>query len=183
MTTPAENKLLIADPFLNDENFIRTVIYLCNHNEEGSFGLILNRPFEFTLNEMVTGLETFDIPVFVGGPVGLDTIHFLHDYHELIPDSQRLSDKVSWGGDFETVKSLLLEGRIEAEHMKFFLGYSGWSPGQLQTEIDEKTWIVAEPSDNIIFNVPADDVWKQSLKWLGGEYEQMINYPIDPRLN
>ena len=85
MIQPRENTLLIADPFLKDDNFIRSVIYLCSHNEEGSFGLVLNKLFDFTLNNLVSGFESFEIPVFVGGPVALDTIHFLHQYQEPTP--------------------------------------------------------------------------------------------------
>ena len=183
MIQPKENILLIADPFLKDDNFIRSVIYLCSHSEEGSFGLMLNKLFDFTLNNLVSGFESFEIPVFVGGPVALDTIHFLHQYPNLIPDSKQLDDNLAWGGDFETLKSLIISGAIDIHKIKFFIGYSGWSAGQLQNEIKEKTWITSEVTQTIIFDVPTSLIWKQSVINLGGEFEQLANYPIDPQLN
>jgi putative transcriptional regulator len=183
MIQPKENTLLIADPFLKDDNFIRSVIFLCNHNEEGSFGLVLNKLFDFTLNNLVSGVELFDIPVFVGGPVALDTIHFLHQYPDLIPDCQKLDEDLGWGGDFETIKSLINSGDIDIHKIKFFIGYSGWSAGQLEDEIKEKTWITSSATRNIIFDVPENNIWKKSIINLGGEYEQLANYPIDPQLN
>jgi putative transcriptional regulator len=180
---PKENTILIADPFLKDDNFIRSVIYLCSHNEEGSFGLVLNKIFDYTLNNLVSGFESFDIPVFVGGPVALDTIHFLHQYPDLIPDCQKLDEDLAWGGDFETIKSLIISGDIDIRKIKFFIGYSGWSGGQLQQEIEEKTWITSLVKRSIIFDTPPNQIWKQSVVNLGGEFEQMANYPIDPQLN
>jgi putative transcriptional regulator len=131
MIQPKENTLLIADPFLKDDNFIRSVIYLCSHNDEGSFGLVLNKLFDFTLNNLVSGFESFEIPVYVGGPVALDTIHFLHQYPDLVPDCQQLDENLAWGGDFETIKTLIISGAIDIHKIKFFIGYSGWSAGQL----------------------------------------------------
>ena len=183
MIQPKENTILIADPFLKDDNFIRSVIFLCSHNEEGSFGLVLNKLFDFTLNNLVSGIESLDIPVFVGGPVALDTIHFLHQYPDLVPDCQQLDENLAWGGDFETIKSLLISGEIDMHKIKFFIGYSGWSAGQLENEIEEKTWITSVVTRKIIFNVPTNEIWKQSVVNLGGDFEQMANYPIDPQLN
>ena len=85
-----EDILLIADPFLKDANFMRTVVYICRHSEDGSFGFVLNKIFEQTLDELINGLEGFPVPVYSGGPVQPDTIHFLHQYPELIPGSYRI---------------------------------------------------------------------------------------------
>ncbi len=183
MIQPKENILLIADPFLKDDNFIRSVIYLCSHSEEGGFGLMLNKLFDFTLNNLVSGFESFEIPVFVGGPVALDTIHFLHQYPDLVPNCKQLDDNLAWGGDFETIKTLIISGAIDIHKIKFFIGYSGWSAGQLQNEIEEKIWITSEVTQTIIFDVPTSLIWKQSVINLGGEFEQLANYPIDPQLN
>ena len=106
MTNPNQNTLLIADPFLKDENFVRSVIYLCRHNHEGSFGLALNKLSDYFLNELISDLDFVNIPVYIGGPVGLDTIHFLHQLPELIPNSQPLDDDIFWGGDFDILKKL-----------------------------------------------------------------------------
>src|SRR5690242_6684304 len=88
MTELAPGILLIADPFLKDPNFMRTVVFICEHQPEGSFGFVLNKLYDHTLDELIGAMEGFRIPVFSGGPVQVDTIHFLHQYPDLIPGGQ-----------------------------------------------------------------------------------------------
>lgn len=183
MIEPGQHTLLIADPFLKDPNFLRTVVYLCRYGDEGSFGFVLSKLLNPTLDEFINGLEGTSIRVFYGGPVQPDTVHYIHQYPELIPDSIRISDSISWGGNFETVKQLILNGKINPSKIKFFLGYSGWEKGQLENELLEKSWLTATANRKLVFETPPDDVWKESLRHLGGQYEQIINYPIDPQLN
>ena len=183
MIEPAQDILLIADPFLKDPNFMRTVVYMCRHSEEGSFGFVLNKIFNQTLDELIKGLDGIKIPVYYGGPVQTDTVHYIHQYPDLIPDCYKISDEIFWGGDFETVKMLLKNNQIDPEKIKFFIGYSGWEKDQLNNELTEKSWLTATATRNIVFNTPSDNVWKESLKHLGGKYEMLINFPIDPQLN
>lgn len=175
--------LLIADPFLKDPNFMRTVVFLCEHQEEGSFGFVLNRSYDYTLNELVSGLEDLKIPVFYGGPVQIDTIHFLHQYPDLIPGGYEITDGIYWGGDFETAINLIRNQEIDLHRIRFYIGYSGWGSGQLSDELKEKTWLTVQANRKIIFHKETDEIWKDSLRLLGGEYEMMINFPIDPQLN
>jgi len=183
MIEPAAGTLLIADPFLKDPNFARTVIFLCEHQPEGSFGFVLNKLFGQTIDELITGLEGYPIPVYCGGPVQLDTIHFLHQYPDLIPDSVKVNEDVYWGGNFETVTAMIKTGTIDLKKIKFFIGYSGWGNEQLNTELEEKSWLTVTATRNLIFNTQHTDVWKKSLQHLGGDYELLINYPSDPQLN
>ncbi|MCW5916481.1 MAG: YqgE/AlgH family protein [Ferruginibacter sp.] len=183
MIVPSQHTLLIADPFLKDPNFMRTVIYMCRHEEEGSFGFVLNKLFKPTLDEFINGLEGTSIPVYYGGPVQPDTVHFIHLYPKLIPDSIPVSEEISWGGNFEVVKQWLLDGKINPEKIKFFIGYSGWEKGQLEDELAEHSWLTATATRKLVFETGPEDVWKESLRHLGGKYEQIINYPIDPQLN
>ena len=175
--------LLIADPFLKDPNFMRTVVFLCEHQEEGSFGFVLNRSYEYTLNELVTGLDDLKIPVFYGGPVQIDTIHFLHQYPDLIPGGYEITDGIFWGGEFETAINLIRNKEIDPQRIRFYIGYSGWGSGQLSDELKEKSWLTVQANRKIIFHKKADEIWKDSLRLLGGDYEMMINFPIDPQLN
>jgi putative transcriptional regulator len=183
MIKPAPGILLIADPFLKDPNFLRTVVFLCEHKEEGSFGFVLNRKYENTLNELIPGLDDLKLPVFYGGPVQMDTIHFLHQYPDEIPGSEEVMKGVYWGGDFETVVIMLKNGSIHPDKIRFYIGYSGWSDGQLNTELEEKSWLTVEGTRKLIFHRNYEEIWKDSLKQLGGDYEMMINFPIDPQLN
>ena len=87
MVDPGPGILLIAEPFLKDPNFIRTVVLLCDHQDEGSLGFVINREFRHTLDELMNDAEELKLPVFYGGPVQMDTIHFLHQYPDKIPGS------------------------------------------------------------------------------------------------
>ena len=107
MIEPGPGILLIADPFLKDPNFLRTVVFLCEHREEGSFGFVLNRQYENTLDELIPELNEQKIPVFYGGPVQQDTIHFLHQYPDDIPGGVEVVKGVWWGGDFEKLVELI----------------------------------------------------------------------------
>jgi putative transcriptional regulator len=176
-------KLLIADPFLRDPNFMRSVVFICEHKDEGSFGFVLNRKFEQNLGELITGIETADFPVYYGGPVQIDTLHFLHQRPDLIDGGAIVADNIFWGGDFETVIQLIKNDRITNHDIRFFIGYSGWGEGQLEEEMKTKSWITGEGTRKIIFPANVDNTWKDALKQLGGEYVQMTNYPIDPQLN
>jgi putative transcriptional regulator len=113
----------------------------------------------------------------------MNTIHFLHRYPELIQGGVEVMKGVYWGGEFEAVVELINSGKADPEKIRFYIGYSGWSPGQLQTEMDEKTWLTVDAARKLIFHPNAEEIWKESLKHLGGEFEMMINFPIDPQLN
>jgi putative transcriptional regulator len=183
MIEPGPGILLIADPFLKDPNFLRTVVFLCEHREEGSFGFVLNRRYENTIDELIPELEGHKIPVFYGGPVQIDTIHFLHQYPVEIPGGQEILKGVFWGGDFDAVVNLIKNEDINKDKIRFYIGYSGWGEGQLAIEMKEKTWLTVKSTRKLIFHPDHDAIWKDALKHLGGDYEMMVNFPIDPQLN
>ncbi len=183
MVDPAAGILLIADPFLKDPNFIRTVILLCEHQKDGSLGFVINKQIEQTIDELISDMEGLKLPVYYGGPVQMNTIHFLHQYPQLIPDSVKVNNEIYWGGNFETVAALIRNNSIDPAKIKFFVGYSGWSNGQLAGEMEEKSWLTVAATSSLTFETPHADIWKESLRHLGGKYEELVNYPIDPQLN
>jgi len=183
MIEPSAGILLIADPFLKDPNFLRTVVLICDHKEEGSFGFVLNREYENTLDELIPQLEDFKFPVYYGGPVQIDTLHFLHQYPEAIPGSFEICKGIYWGGDFDMVVDLIKNKKIQPNKIRFFVGYSGWSNGQLVSELNEKSWLTVKAIRKLVFHKKVDEIWKDSLKHLGGDFEMLINFPIDPQLN
>lgn len=183
MDTPGPGTLLIAEPFLKDPNFMRTVVFLCDHQDEGSFGFVINKVYDHTLDELMNDLDELKLPVYYGGPVQMDTIHFLHQYPELIPGSYEVLDGIYWGGDFETVVSLIKEGSIDTTKIRFYIGYSGWGSGQLTDELKEKSWLTAKATRKLVFHRKVDEVWKDALRHLGGDFEMMANFPTDPQLN
>lgn len=162
---------------------MRTVVFLTEHRTDGSIGFVVNRQYENTLDELMPEIEGHKLPVYYGGPVQMNTVHFLHRYPEEIPGGVEVMKGVYWGGDFDAVVALINSGVAEASRIRFFIGYSGWSNGQLETEMEEKTWLTVEATRQLVFHENAEEIWKDSLKHLGGEYEMMINFPIDPQLN
>ena len=183
MIDPASGRLLIANPHLDDPNFLRTVVFLFEHDLNGTFGFVLNRKLDYAIGELVPELSDFELPVFEGGPVGLNTLHFLHQYPNQIPGGKEVADGVYWGGDFEEMVKVVNSRTIDNSKIRFFLGYSGWDQGQLDMEMDEKTWIVSFAFREFIFHHDVKELWKDVLKKMGGEYELILNAPIDPQLN
>ncbi|MBS1946168.1 MAG: YqgE/AlgH family protein [Bacteroidetes bacterium] len=183
MESPAPGVLLIADPFLRDPNFLRTVVFLCDHQQEGSFGFVLNKKYNHTLEELINGADGLNIPVYYGGPVQVDTLHFLHYCPKEIPGGNEIKDGVYWGGNFETAIEQIKMGKVDKSKIRFFIGYSGWANGQLAEELKEKSWLTVMSSRKLIFHKKINEIWKDALRQLGGDYEMMINFPIDPQLN
>lgn len=162
---------------------MRTVVFLCEHQDEGSFGFVLNKSYDYTLDQLISGLEDLKIPVFQGGPVQMDTVHFLHQCPDKITGGYEIIDGVFWGGNFETAIELIRSGEIGLNKIRFYIGYSGWGSGQLADELKEKSWLTVQASHKLVFHKRTDEIWKDSLRHLGGEYEIMANFPIDPQLN
>lgn len=175
--------LLISDPFLQDPHFSRTVVLICEHQPVGSFGLVLNQPMNLLLSDIVPAAPDLQLPVLCGGPVANDTLHFIHRRPDLLQDSIRLKGDIAWNGDFFQIIHYLKSGKLEEADILFFLGYSGWGEGQLQHELQEKTWITSDISNSLLFETEPKARWQNALLEMQGEYVQMANYPIDPQLN
>ncbi|MBD8489315.1 YqgE/AlgH family protein [Echinicola sp. CAU 1574] len=182
--TPKSGHLLISEPFLQDENFVRSVVLLCESNEKGAFGLVLNKLSILKIRDLLDELDFLDIEVFVGGPVEQNTLHFIYKGSPMIEGSIELAKDLYWGGDFDELVMKYKTGQIDLNNFRFFIGYSGWSEGQLESELTENTWIVCERVDSqAIFEASPDDLWRVALRNMGGDFQVLANYPIDPRLN
>ena len=173
--------ILLAEPFMKDENFKRTVILLCEHNLEGSFGLVLNKKLELKVNDVLPEFPSIDINLYAGGPVGLDSLHFIHTYGELIEGSIPVRDEVYWSGNFEQVKMLFETQSIDPNRFRFFIGYSGWGPDQIANEIESKSWIVSKNFNDVLLQ--DDRIWESILEYMGGSYKFVSTFPEDPQLN
>lgn len=181
---PQAGNLLISEPFLQDENFMRSVVLLCEHNSEGSFGLVLNKPSILHLGELVEELAFLEKEVYVGGPVEQNTLHFIYFSEYPLEGSVLVGNNLWWSGSYTDLLEKLRSGDILSSEVMFFIGYSGWESGQLSDELEDNTWIVCEEKldQKILENTP-DELWKTLLKNMGGEYKLIANYPLDPRLN
>jgi putative transcriptional regulator len=180
---PEKGRLLISEPFLPDPNFERTVVLLCEHNEEGSFGFVINKPSILKIAEVMEEASHLDDIVFVGGPVQQDTLHFLHR-NTSITNAVKIQDDIYWGGDFQSLMTQLNTSVIKPVDIRFYLGYSGWGQGQLESELQEDSWIVCDfVDDTLLFDTDPTVIWKKALDNMGGRFSVYSNYPVDPRLN
>lgn len=176
--------LLLSEPFMFDDNFRRTVVLICEHNEEnGTVGLILNKPVNLRMNDVVEDFPAFKTKIFLGGPVGTDTMQFLHSLGDEIEGSIKLSDHLYWGGNFEQLKTLISQGKISTGDVRFYLGYSGWGFEQLNDELKQNSWILAKANYRHIFQSDFNHLWRNIMKEMGGIYNTMASYPENPLLN
>jgi len=183
-TLPKKGHLLIAEPStLGDVSFNRSVVLLAEHNDEGSIGFILNKPLNYTINDLLPEIEA-SFKIYNGGPVEQDNLYFIHNIPEIIPNSIEISNGIYWGGDFETTKHLINTGEINKNNIRFFLGYSGWSVNQLEIEMQENAWIVSENSlKKKLLSKSSNQFWKEKIIEQGGEYVLFSNAPENPMLN
>lgn len=178
-----KGKLLIAEPsILSDSSFNRSIIFLTEHNKEGSVGFIINKPTKYCLQDLIPEINC-SFTVYKGGPVEQNNLYFVHKIPELIPESIKIDKNMYWGGNFEVLKELLNNQTIQAEDIRFFLGYSGWSISQLDEEIKESSWIVCNNNYKDLLTENSLTLWKNKLLELGGKYKIWANAPKSPTLN
>lgn len=181
---PQTGRILISEPFLNDPNFKRSVILLADYQIQSTLGFVLNQPSEYLLKDLVPDLWEANFPIFIGGPVELDTVHFIHRCYDKLNSGEEIAKGIYWGGNFETLKILINNNSIEPHEIKFFLGYSGWGEGQLIDEIEENTWIVSDKYyPDTVFLHNEEQVWRDVIIDLGPKYAHISNFPSDPNLN
>lgn len=180
--TPTRGSLLVSEPFILDPNFERSVIMLCEHNEDGTLGLVLNHRSNLLLSDVIEGIQV-DIPIYIGGPVQNDALFFLHRTTDLAGGTPVTKD-IALGRDLNQAIFLVQEGILTPDNIKFFLGYSGWSPKQLEEEIAQNSWAVHNSFDSHLpFVLDGDALWKQALISLGPKYAHVANFPKNPSLN
>ncbi|MEM1137739.1 MAG: YqgE/AlgH family protein [Bacteroidota bacterium] len=173
--------VLLAEPFLEDQNFNRSVVLMCEHQNEGSFGLVFNKPAMVSIEESNEMLLS-DNSIYVGGPVEQNTLHFIHKF-DFLEGCIALKDGIYWSGNYEHLKALHAQGMVHAKTCRFFIGYSGWGNEQLKSELKQDSWVVAKTNLQMLFEVEPEKLWKNILRSMGKKYQILSNYPSDPRLN
>ena len=143
----------------------------------------MNKPINLKLTEIVEDFPEFKAKLFLGGPVGTDTLQFLHKLGERVEGSIQLSENLFWGGNFEQVKTMIEKGQLLTSDIRFYLGYSGWSTGQLDEELKNDSWVISKAGFKDIFETPVENLWKAVMKNMGGVYNTMAGYPENPTLN
>jgi putative transcriptional regulator len=167
-----QHHFLIAMPTFIDSFFYRSVIYICEHNEDGAMGLIINRPTQIMLDELFAHLEISNVssltkttPVLFGGPVQKEQGMIIHDNTHLWKSTKALDDHL-----FLTTSTDILEAVGTPAGPKNFLitlGYSAWEAGQLEQELADNTWLTVQASKDVLFNTPTHERWQAAAKLLG----------------
>lgn len=175
------NHLLIAMPQLQDPNFEKTVTLICEHNEEGALGLVINRPLSISIAEVLEQMDLnyqttdSDEPVLMGGPVANDHGFILHktkdkQTHEWA-SSIDVSDQICVTSSKDILQAMA-DGH-GPEHKEFALGYSGWDAGQLEEELLANTWLTVPCDARIVFDLPYAERWKAAVQLLGIDIDQL----------
>ncbi len=180
---PTKGRVLISEPFMMDKYFKRSVVFLTEHNKDGSVGFVLNKLLDVKINELVTDFPDFNAEVHMGGPVQSRNLYYLHTRGDLFDDCVKIIDGVYWNGDFEKLKEHIEGGRISEEEIIFFLGYSGWDEGQLSEELTENSWLVQEITADLLFSKSEEDLWKRVIRASDSRIAPMADFPEDPTLN
>ena len=180
---PLRGRILIAEPFMADPYFRRAVVLLIEHNNEGSFGFILNKPMSLSINDTLFNFPEFNAEVFMGGPVQPENLFFLHTLGDTLGEAEEVLPGLYWGGDFDTVKAQILAGNLEEDQIRFFVGYSGWGEGQLEEEMLSDSWIVSEANAADLMHPDTTRIWHNCLRKMGQKQSILANFPEDPALN
>ena len=180
---PIGGSILVSQPSLNDKFFGRSVVMLAEHGADGSFGFIVNKPAHIKLSKVSSEFSGFDIELYLGGPVHVNNLFYVHSKGDLVKDSLKIIEGVYWGGDITEIRQLISSGKITNNDIRFFAGYSGWQPKQLDREMTENSWIVLPGLKRYVFGLHPDSLWKNIVLTLGDEFTPWVNYPYDPNMN
>jgi len=180
---PERGKILISEPFLPDTFFNRSIVFLTDHTSEGSIGFILNKKLDIKVCDAISGFDSWNETLNMGGPVAPDTLHYLHTMGDKIPKSVHVFRNIYWGGDIETIKTLISFNKIKESQIRFFLGYSGWSAGQLERELKENSWVIAGIRPEAVMTNRGLDTWKNVLKSFNSKYRIWADFPESPDMN
>ncbi len=179
---PLRGRILIAEPFLQGYYFSRSIVLLTEHNEEGSVGLVLNKPMEITLDKVLQNYQVSPHSLTCGGPVSPDKLFYIHTFKG-IAGADEVLPGLYFGGDFDGIFDATRHCDNVAQNIRFFIGYSGWSQGQLLSEIEQNSWLVADTRVSDVFQYTDDQYWIEAVKNMGEKYAVWANYPSNPDMN
>ncbi|MFM7565176.1 MAG: YqgE/AlgH family protein [Flavobacteriales bacterium] len=181
---PSAGGFLLSDPFMGDPYFERSVVYLCQHDQEGTFGMVLNNPLGLHLQDVIDQPFPGDFPLFIGGPVARNQLFFLHDQGDTIEGSLPITEQVSFSGDFDSLVEHVTSEEKPKLKVKFFVGYSGWDEGQLEREIKEHSWIAVNnlPSP-YVFSKQTEKLWTACMELQGPKFKTISRFPKNPNEN
>lgn len=180
---PAKGRILLSEPFMGDYYFGRSVVLLAEHNEEGSFGVIMNKPVTAELNDVLKEFPEFDAPIYLGGPVETDSLFYVHNIGERLEGSTEILDGLFWGGDIDALKEMIFLKTIQPKDIRFFIGYSGWGADQLEGELKKNSWVITKTTRTRLLKLDPLSMWENLLENMGDNYKYWSKFPIDPNSN
>lgn len=180
---PEKGKILISEPFLPDTFFNRTIVYLADHTSKGSVGFILNKKLDIKVCDAISDFDDWKEYLSMGGPVAPDTLHYLHKLGDQIPNSVWVDENIFWGGNIDYIRDLIKHHKISKSQIRFFLGYSGWTAGQLERELNENSWVIAKVQTDIVLTDTEENIWKRVLRSLNNKYRMWADFPDSPDMN
>ncbi|MFT3885871.1 MAG: YqgE/AlgH family protein [Flavobacteriales bacterium] len=180
---PARGRLLVSEPYLTDPYFRRTVVLLCAHDDEGSFGFVLNRYIDMDVADLMENMPPINARVSIGGPVQSGNLYYLHAFGDRVDGSVEVLKGIHMGGDFEQLRSILATDPKLAKHVRFFVGYSGWGQDQLAKELEQRSWLISPADKRRVMNTTLKDLWADTLRGMGSAYAPLANFPDDPQMN
>lgn len=178
----SKGRILISEPTLPDENFRRSVVYLCMHDADGSLGFVINKKLSEPLSFFFDDIQNDQHHVYLGGPVANDSLHFIHTRHKDL-GGQLIDKQIAYLGDFDKAIQLIQENKLQTREIKFFIGYSGWETNQLQVEIDQKSWLVSNIKKEELFATTDKELWRNSILNLDTDFHPLLEMPADPSWN
>lgn len=173
--------ILIAEPFLADGSFSRSVVLICEHGENGTIGFIINRLLPLNLTDLQPDSES-SLSIFDGGPVERDTLHMLHRMPEELGGCE-IYPGIYWGGSFDVLRDMITNASFNIDNVKLFAGYAGWSVGQLDQEMNQDSWYIGSINSKLLFDTGMPDIWRMAILELGDGFAPLVNMPLNPQLN
>lgn len=183
---PRSGSLLVAEPFLKEECFNHAVILLVDHGDGyASMGLTLNKHTGLTLGQVTDDVKPdCQVPIYAGGPVGDNRMFYLHTLPDIFDNSIEVTPGLYIGGEYNQVLDYVNEGYPTDGLLRFYVGYSGWEPGQLNEEIEKNVWAVAQPGKAQDLLTGCDDqFWHRTVRSMGLRYRGWQFHPMDPHAN
>ena len=183
----AQGTLLAAGPDLLDPNFMHAVVLVAEHTEQGAYGLVLNRRARHSTRDVLTeelALGRHPLPIWIGGPVSLDTLQILHRAPAELSGGVEVADGVWIGAELESLGALAEASpeRFERD-VRLYLGYAGWGGGQLELELATGTWLPAPGGAQQVFSTRPEQLWREVVRSLGQSTEGLDQQPPDPSWN
>ena len=179
---PKMGSLLIAEPFISEAAFKRSVVLISQNNVKGTIGFIINKPTQLKVNEALDDFPEVDAIIYWGGTIKTDSVYYIHSISTLT-GAKKITEGVYWGGDYTELKLMIESGEADVEDIKFLAGFCAWSPTELEQQIKEENWWLTFADGHSVFIEEPTVIWGNILQRMGHVYGILNDFPVDPEMN